>query len=237
MGSRVFCLCQTTRGTSFRGWEKPARVSRVFEKSTRHSNCTLGRKMWLTPEVREHLVYWRNPLETGVVFGSVLVMLVAVKYVSLISVVGNLLLALVTSTVAFRIYKSVLAALGKSQDKSHPFQKYLDADVELPAERVLALTEEVVFHLNALITKFKNIYLVENMIESLKFAAAMYLMTFVGRLVNMVTLLIIAWVTIFACPRVYQDNQTKIDEALAPIKVKVEELTSKLTTATSKKIE
>merc|ERR1711974_257872 len=146
-------------------------------------------------------------LETGVVFGSVLVMLVAVKYVSLITAVGNLLLALVTSTVAFRIYKSVLAALGKTQDKSHPF------------------------HLNTLITKFKSIYLVENMIESLKFAAAMYLMTFVGRLVNMVTLLIMAWVAIFAWPRIYQDNQTKIDEALAPIKVKVEELTSKLTTA------
>ena len=78
--------------------------------------------MWLTPEVRDHLVYWRNPLETGVVFGSVLVLLVSVKYVSLISVVGNLLLALVTSTVAFRIYKSVLTAVNKSQDKSHPFQ-------------------------------------------------------------------------------------------------------------------
>ena len=78
--------------------------------------------MWLTPEVRDHLVYWRNPLETGVVFGSVLVLLVSVKYVSLISVVGNLLLALVTSTVAFRIYKSVLTAINKSQDKSHPFQ-------------------------------------------------------------------------------------------------------------------
>jgi len=161
--------------------------------------------------------------------------MVAVKYVSLISVVGNLLLALVTSTLAFRIYKSVLAALGKSQDTSHPFQRYLDADVELPAERVLALTEEVVFHLNALINKLKKVYLVENMIESLKFAAAMYLMTFVGRLVNMVTLLIVAWVTVFAAPRIYQDNQTKIDEALAPIKVKVEELTSKLTT--SKKVE
>ena len=151
--------------------------------------------MWLTPEVRDHLVYWRNPLETGVVFGSVLVLLVSVKYVSLISVVGNLLLALVTSTVAFRIYKSVLTAINKSQDKSHPFQvrihrnaftfriiytdihectrlqRYLDADVELPLERVIALTEETVGSLNTLITKLKNIYLVENMIESLKFAA------------------------------------------------------------------
>ena len=63
----------------------------------------------------------------------------------------------------------------------------------------------------------------------------MYLMTFVGRLVNFVTLLIIGWVAVFAWPRIYQDNQTKIDEALAPIKVKVEELTSKLTTASVKK--
>ena len=50
----------------------------------------------------------------------------------------------------------------------------------------------------------------------------MYLLTFVGRLVNMVTLLIMAWVVAFSWPRIYQDNQTKIDEALAPIKVKVE---------------
>ena len=50
-------------------------------------------------------------------------------------------------------------------------QRYLDADVELPLERVIALTEETVGFLNTLITKLKNIYLVENMIESLKFAA------------------------------------------------------------------
>ena len=79
-------------------------------------------KMWLTPELQEHLVYWNNPLETGVVFGSVLVLMVAVKYMSLISVVANLGLALVTSTVAFRIYKSVLSAVKKTDDTGHPFK-------------------------------------------------------------------------------------------------------------------
>ena len=139
-----------------------------------------------------------------------------------ISVVGNLFLALVTSTVTFRLYKSVLTALNKTQDKSHPFQvgskgakknkpvlhffssklschhheyvhkslfsgwsivfnfwhfafqRYLDADVELPLERVLALTEDSVNFLNGIITKLKNIYLVENFLESLKFAAGIY---------------------------------------------------------------
>ena len=78
--------------------------------------------MWLTPELQEHLVYWNNPLESGVVFGSILVLLVAVKYMSLISVVANLGLALVTATVAFRIYKSVLSAVKKSEDTGHPFK-------------------------------------------------------------------------------------------------------------------
>ena len=53
--------------------------------------------MWLTPDLRDHLVYWRNPLESGVVFGSVLTFLVAIQYVSLIS-------GLVTNTI-FAIFK------------------------------------------------------------------------------------------------------------------------------------
>jgi hypothetical protein len=51
----------------------------------------------------------------------VVVALLAVKYVSVISVLANLALALITATMAFRIYKSVLAAVNKSQD-GHPFK-------------------------------------------------------------------------------------------------------------------
>ena len=77
--------------------------------------------MWLTPEVKEHLIYWKNPRDSGIAFGSVLVILLAVKYVSIISVVANLALALITSTMAFRIYKSVLSVVNKSSD-AHPFK-------------------------------------------------------------------------------------------------------------------
>ena len=78
-------------------------------------------KMWLTPELKEHLIYWKNPRDSGIAFGSVLVILLAVKYVSIISVVANLALALITSTMAFRIYKSVLSAVNKAHD-GHPFK-------------------------------------------------------------------------------------------------------------------
>ena len=59
----------------------------------------------------------------------------------------------------------------------------------------------------------------------------MYLSTYIGRMVNGLTILIVLWVSVFSVPRIYKDNQAKIDEALGPIKVKIEELTSKLKSA------
>ena len=59
----------------------------------------------------------------------------------------------------------------------------------------------------------------------------MYLSTYIGRMVNGLTILILLWVAVFSVPRIYKDNQEKIDEALAPIKVKIDELTSKLKSA------
>merc|ERR1712200_361285 len=185
-------------------------------------------KMWLTPELQEHLVYWNNPLETGVVFGSVLVLMVAVKYMSLISVVANLGLALVTSTVAFRIYKSVLSAVKKTDDTGHPFKKYLDIDTTLSSDKVLELTDNLVTKLNALLKKLKSVFLVEDIVETLKFGVAMYMLTYVGRIINGLTILILIWVSIFSAPKIYRDNQAKIDEAVGPIKIKVEELMSKV---------
>ena len=77
--------------------------------------------MWLSRARVEELILWLNPLESGIAFGSVLVLLLAVRYVSLLSAVGNLTLALLTATMAFRIYRSVLAAVNKTDD-GHPFR-------------------------------------------------------------------------------------------------------------------
>ena len=38
------------------------------------------------------------------------------------------------------------------------------------------------------------------------------------------TLVILAWVAAFSVPRVYRDNQTQIDNAILPLKAKLDEL-------------
>ena len=52
----------------------------------------------------------------------------------------------------------------------------------------------------------------------------MYLLTYVGAMLNGLTLLILGWVGLFSLPRLYRDNKKQIDEAVLPLKSKLEEL-------------
>merc|ERR1712156_1156338 len=184
-------------------------------------------KMWLNSAQWNSLLYWDNPRDSGIICGSVLVCLLAVRYISLISVVGNLSLALITATLSFRIYKSVLAAVNKTNE-GHPFKQFLDVDVTLPADKVSSLANAFFAKLNNVLLKLKSILLVENAVESVKFAVAMYLLTYVGAILNGLTLITLAWVAAFSAPRVYRDNQKQIDEALLPLKAKLDDLQGKL---------
>lgn len=67
------------------------------------------------------LVYWRDPKKSGVVFGISLLLLLSLAAFSVISVVSYLLLALLCVTISFRVYKSVIQAVQKSNN-GHPFK-------------------------------------------------------------------------------------------------------------------
>merc|ERR1711981_408311 len=170
------------------------------------------------PRVRS-LVYWDNPRDSGIVCGSLLVCLLAVRYISLISVIGNLSLALVTATMSFRIYKSVLAAVNKNQE-GHPFKAFLDIDIRIPEAQLTSALENAGARINGLLAALKAIILVENIVESAKFAVGMYLVGYLGALMG-----------VFSLPRIYKDNQAKIDEALLPLLTKYEELAGKVSAA------
>merc|ERR1712045_853734 len=177
------------------------------------------------PRVRS-LVYWDNPRDSGIVCGSLLVCLLAVRYISLISVIGNLSLALVTATMSFRIYKSVLAAVNKNQE-GHPFKAFLDVDIRIPEAQLTSALENAGARVNGLLAALKAIILIENIVESAKFALGIYL----GKLMTGLTLVTLVWAGIFSLPRIYKDNQAKIDEALMPLLTKYEELAGKVSAA------
>merc|ERR1711950_8407 len=187
-------------------------------------------KMWLSSAQFNSLLYWDQPRDSGIICGSVLVCLLAVRYISLISVIGNLSLALVTATMSFRIYKSVLAAVNKNQE-GHPFKAFLDIDIRIPEAQLTSALENAGARVNGLLAALKAIILVENIVESAKFAVGMYLVGYLGALMTGLTLVTLAWIGVFSLPRIYKDNQAKIDEALMPLLTKYEELAGKVSAA------
>lgn len=156
------------------------------------------------------LLYWRDLQRTGVVFGAGLFLLLSLSMCSIISVLSYVALALLSVTVSFRIYKGILQAVQKSED-GHPFKMYLDKDTALPAEMVHKYSDSTLVHINTVIKELRRLFLVEDLVDSLKFAVLMWILTYVGALFNGLTLIILGFIGAFSCPVIYEKHQAQID--------------------------
>ncbi|VEN39860.1 unnamed protein product [Callosobruchus maculatus] len=204
----------------------PADAEAIFKK--------MGLDAWFNPERLnpkvESLIYWRDPKKSGPVFGGVLAVLLSLTYFSLISVVAYLSLLALTGTIAFRIYKNVVQAVQKTGD-GHPFKDYLDMDVSLPQDKVREIIEVAVAHFNAAVIELRRLFLVEDLVDSIKFGVLLWTLTYVGAWFNGMSLIIIAWVALFSLPKVYETNKTQIDANLDLVRTKLAEITSKVKAA------
>ncbi|KAH9383537.1 hypothetical protein HPB48_025109 [Haemaphysalis longicornis] len=161
----------------------------------------------------EQLVYWRQPKKSGLVFGAVLALLLSLTCFSLISVVAYLALGTLTVAIAFRVYRNVLQAVQKSSE-GHPFKEYLEKDLSLPKERVHETVDTVVKHAEELVKRLRSLFLVEDLVDSLKLALLFWVLTYVGSWFNGMTLIILAYVAAFTLPKVYETYQAEIDQYL-----------------------
>lgn len=178
----------------------------------------------------ESLIYWRDPKKSGPVFGGILVVLLALTYFSLITVVAYLSLLALTATISFRIYKNVVHAVQKTGD-GHPFKEFLETDVNLPQDKVKEVVEIAVAHINAAVAELRRLFLVEDLVDSIKFGVLLWCLTYLGAWFNGMTLVIISWVALFTLPKVYETNKTQIDANLDLVRSKLAEITSKVKAA------
>ncbi|KAK5848696.1 hypothetical protein PBY51_006289 [Eleginops maclovinus] len=173
------------------------------------------------------LIHWRDPKKSGVVFGLSLLMLLSLAAFSVISVASYLLLALLCVTITFRIYKSVVQAVQKSSD-GHPFKTLIDKDVSIPPETFRKHVDVSLTYINRALKQMSRLFLVEDLVDSLKLAVVMWLFTYVGAVFNGITILILADILLFAVPPVYEKNKTKIDQYIDLVRTQVNTTMAKL---------
>ncbi|XP_028973296.2 reticulon-3 isoform X3 [Esox lucius] len=175
----------------------------------------------------QDLVHWRDPKKSGVVFGLSLLALLSLAAFSVISVVSYLLLALLCVTISFRIYKSVVQAVQKSND-GHPFKALIEKDVSVPPETFRKHVDASLTYINRLLKQLSRLFLVEDLIDSLKLAVVMWLLTYVGAVFNGITIFILADILLFTVPPFYEKYKTQIDHYIGIARTQVNTTMAKL---------
>ncbi|XP_036443876.1 reticulon-3-like isoform X2 [Colossoma macropomum] len=170
----------------------------------------------------EELVYWRDVRRSALVFGGSLLVLISLATFSLISVLSYLLLAMLCVTITFRVYKSVIQAVQKS-DEGHPFKVLLERNISITPETAHRYTDIILLNLNRALIQIRRLLLVEDVVDSLKLAGLMWVLTYVGAVFNGVTLLILADIVFFCTPLVYEKNKTQIDRYVELVRTQLEE--------------
>ncbi|XP_078090326.1 reticulon-1a isoform X2 [Mustelus asterias] len=173
------------------------------------------------------LLYWHDIKQTGIVFGSVLLLLFSLTQFSVVSVIAYLALAALSATICFRIYKSVLQAVQKT-DEGHPFKAYLDMDATLSEEQIQKYADSALVYVNSTVKELRRLFLVQDLVDSLKFAVLMWLLTYVGAIFNGLTLMIMAVVSMFSLPVVYEKYQAQIDQYLGLVRTHVNSVVAKI---------
>uniref|UniRef100_A0A8C6HVW9 Reticulon n=1 Tax=Mus spicilegus TaxID=10103 RepID=A0A8C6HVW9_MUSSI len=173
------------------------------------------------------LLYWRDIKKTGVVFGASLFLLLSLTVFSIVSVTAYIALALLSVTISFRIYKGVIQAIQKS-DEGHPFRAYLESEVAISEELVQKYSNSALGHVNSTIKELRRLFLVDDLVDSLKFAVLMWVFTYVGALFNGLTLLILALISLFSIPVIYERHQAQIDHYLGLANKSVKDAMAKI---------
>uniref|UniRef100_A0A4W6EA45 Reticulon n=1 Tax=Lates calcarifer TaxID=8187 RepID=A0A4W6EA45_LATCA len=159
------------------------------------------------------LIHWRDPKKSGLVFGLSMLLLLSLAAFSVISVVSYLLLALLCVTITFRIYKSVVQAVQKSNE-GHPFKTLIDKDVSIPPETFRKHVDASLTYINRALKQMSRLFLVEDLVDSLK--------------VSVAAAFTHADILLFAVPPVYEKNKTQIDQYIDLARTQVNTTIAKL---------
>uniref|UniRef100_A0A3Q1I811 Reticulon n=1 Tax=Anabas testudineus TaxID=64144 RepID=A0A3Q1I811_ANATE len=135
------------------------------------------------------LVYWRNMMKTGVVFTGLVIGLASLFQLSAITVLSHICLGFMCITFPICLYYKLLELL-RWNPGLHPFQSFLDYDSSLTDKETVMLVEEVVLLAAFAVSELKRLLFIESIFDSIKFVVLLYLLTYVGVLINGLTLVI-----------------------------------------------
>jgi len=204
----------------------------TVQATTTTSTCcfsSIGACLQRIPEFVLDLIYWRDVVKSGVVFGVGFLSLLLLIWYSFISVVSYMTLLLITMAMGAKLYTMVMRTLNKTQDDQCPYIKGLmDAEITLEAETVHSMVDSILSKVNCSLLAVRRLVLIEDIVESIKFGLVLWCCTYVGAWFNGLTLIILGYTSLFTLPKVYETYKDCIDQYLALVHTQVNDVMTKV---------
>ncbi|CAL1527127.1 unnamed protein product [Lymnaea stagnalis] len=173
-----------------------------------------------SPTFFQDLIYWRDVKKTGIVFGTLLMILVSLAVFSLLSVIAYLSLAVLTVTFSFVVYKKIMGAVQKSSE-GHPFKTILELDIELSEQKLKSVIQSILKNVNSLTNELRRLFLIEDIVDSIKFGLLLWALTYIGSWFSGMFLIVLGLVLLFTLPKVYETYKVQIDNYFGLAKAQV----------------
>ncbi|TRY88916.1 hypothetical protein DNTS_027659 [Danionella cerebrum] len=174
------------------------------------------------------LLLWKDVHSSSLVLLVLLLLLVSLCVFSIISVISNTALALLSLSITLRVYRGVTNALSKSRDTTHPFSVYLQMEVFVSPAEVEKHSERILNVINRAITELRRLFLVEDLIDSLKCVVLLWFLTRIGSWFNGLTLIILALLGAFSLPITYHNHQAQVDQLVFSLHREIQDVLSRI---------
>jgi len=168
------------------------------------------------------IVYWRDPKRSAAALAVILFALYLLAKCSLLSLIAYASLLALAGTIGFRVFKLAEAQIKKT-DGSNPFKPYLEREVTVPQD-VHAKVDIFIEHAQCLFKHLRHLFLVENLVDSIKFGLLLYTLTYVGAWFSGITLILIFVLAVFSVPKVYELYKDPIDHYIAIVQENLEKV-------------
>merc|ERR1712180_34927 len=137
-------------------------------------------------------------------------------------------LTLLAGVVLVKLYSFIMVKAGKAEAGSDPLAVVSSMPVEVPADTISSVAPCLAGTINTVITELRRLFLVESMVDTIKFGLSLWLLTYLGAWFNALTLVILGWVAFFTLPKLYVNNQAQVDEVVGKVMAQVNEVKAKV---------
>jgi len=182
----------------------------------------------MVPKEGSNLIYWRNPIQSGIVFGLSLSVIITFMFLSSLAAIAFWLLAFLVAVGLYKLYNYVMVTfVGRVQDDI--FDSIFPPDVNISERQAQALANSIRINGTNLLKNARNLFLWNNLPNSILFGFVLFLCFYIGLSLNALTCALVGLIFLFTVPKIYQVYQVPIDRTAKQVLDQINQLLAKVT--------